>query len=206
MPAMDLKKTHKDLYNPSQKEPSLVKVPDFPYLMVDGMGDPNTSAAFREAIELLYGLSYTLKFQLKKEGKDYTVMPLEGLFCADDPSAFMEDRRGEWKWTLMIMQPKEVTKSRLAEAETELAEKRKLSTPLPVRLQTLSEGLSVQIMHIGPYAKEGPTIAGLHRFMTDGGYTFNGMHHEIYLSDPKRTAQAKMRTVIRQPVKKAGGR
>jgi hypothetical protein len=174
--------------------------------MVDGKGDPNTSAAFREAIEVLYGLSYTLKFQLKKSGKDYTVMPLEGLFCADDPSAFLKDRKGEWKWTLMIMQPREVTKDRLQTAEAELAEKRKLTRPLPARLQTLSEGLSVQIMYIGPYAEEGPTIAALHAFMTDGGYTFNGVHHEIYLSDPKRTAPQKMRTVIRQPVKKAAGR
>lgn len=204
MPAVDLKKTYKGLYNPSRKEPALVKVPDFQYLMVDGKGDPNTSAAFREAIELLYGLSYTLKFQLKKEGKDHTVMPLEGLFCADDPAAFKDSaRKGEWKWTLMILQPKEVTKSRLQSAAADLAEKRKLSLPLPVRLETLSEGQSVQIMHVGPYAKEGPTIAAVHKFMEDGGYTFNGMHHEIYLSDPKRTAAAKMRTVIRQPVKKA---
>jgi hypothetical protein len=202
MPALDMKKTYKELYNPSRKEPALVKVPDFQYLMVDGKGDPNTSAAFREAVELLYGLSYTLKFQLKKAGKDYTVMPLEGLFCSDDPSAFTEGRKGEWKWTLMIMQPKEVTKSRLQAAEDEVAEKRKLSGPLPVRLQTLSDGLSVQIMHIGPYAEEGPTIARVHKFMTDSGCTFNGIHHEIYLSDPRRTAPEKMRTVIRQPVKK----
>jgi hypothetical protein len=170
--------------------------------MADGQGDPGTSAEFRESVELLYGLSYSLKFALKKDGKDYTVMPLEGLFSADDPSAFVEERREEWKWTLMILQPMEVSVKRLAAAESELVRKRKLSAPLPVRLQTLSEGLCVHTMHIGPYAKEGPTIKMLHKYMEEGGYAFNGIHHEIYLSDPRRVEADKMRTVIRQPVMK----
>jgi hypothetical protein len=200
MPATDMKKTYRNLYAAVKKDPGFVTAPDLPYLMIDGEGDPITSAAFREGIEALYGLSYTLKFQLKKEGKDYTVMPLEGLFCAEDMTAFKEGRRNEWRWTLMIMQPKEVTEKRLALAEADLQKKRKLASPLPVRLEILREGLCAHVLHIGPYAEEGPTIERLHRFIEEEGCRFNGIHHEIYLSDPKRTPPAKMRTIIRQPV------
>jgi hypothetical protein len=204
MAAIDMKKIHKELFAPKAKEPALVQVPDFTYLMADGEGDPNIAPAFREAVELLYGLSYTMKFALKKLGKDYTVMPLEGLFWADDPSAFTQGRKHEWKWTMAIVQPKEADEKVLEAAEEALAEKRRLSRPLPVRLAVLREGTCAHIMHIGPYKDEGPNIATLHRFIDDEGYVFNGLHHEIYLSDPRRVKPQAMRTVIRQPVKRKG--
>jgi hypothetical protein len=130
-------------------------------------------------------------------------MPLEGLFWADDPSAFREERRNEWRWTMLIVQPREITAKDLAAAEAELAEKRRLAMPLPVRLEALSEGLCVQILHKGPYNEEGPTIAALHGFMESQGYAFNGKHHEVYLSDPKRVKPEAIRTIIRQPVMKS---
>jgi hypothetical protein len=200
MAAVDMKKSLRDLYLAVPREPVLVKVPALSYLMVDGKGDPNTSKDFQEAIQALYGLAYTLKFQLKKVGVENVVMPLEGLFHADDPSVFLQGKKTEWQWTLMILQPKQVTAKRLAEARKELVEKRKLSSLPDVRLQKLSEGLCVQVLHIGPYAAERPTIERLHAFMRESGYGFAGAHHEIYISDPNRTAPQKLKTVIRQPV------
>ncbi len=202
MPAIDLKKSLRELYGATSRKPVLVKVPDLPCLMADGKGDPSTSADFREIINLLYGLSYTLKFQLKKIGKDYTVMPLEGLFCAEDMSAYEEGRRNEWQWTLLMVQPKEVTARRLEEVKEELARKKKISGPIPVRLGKLSEGLCAQVMHIGPYSEEGPTIERLHRFIEENGCAFAGKHHEIYIGYPNRCAPQRLRTIIRQPVRK----
>ncbi len=204
MAAIDMKKTLRELYAPKRNAACVVQAPEAKYLMADGEGDPDTAPAFREAVEMLYGLSYAMKFALKKMGKNYTVMPLEGLFRADDPSAFIDGRKNEWKWTMMIMQPPEIGLGELKAAEAELAEKRRLILPLPVRLEPFSEGLCVQVLHIGPYRDEGPTIAGLHGFMRERGYGFRGMHHEIYLSDPKRTKPESMRTIIRQPVRETG--
>jgi hypothetical protein len=194
MAAIDIKKV--------PREPTLVKVPSLTYLMVDGKGDPNVSEDFREAIQALYGLSYTLKFQLKKEGVEHVVGPLEGLFHAKDPSVFLTGKKKEWEWTLMILQPKEVTAKRLAAARGDLMRKKKLASLPDVRLAKLAEGLCAQVLHIGPYAAEGPTIQGLHRFMEESGCTFAGAHHEIYLSDPGRTAPERLKTIIRQPVRR----
>ncbi len=202
MAVIDPKKVHRELYLSVPREPTLVKVPSLSYLMVDGEGDPNVSADFREAIQALYGLSYTLKFQLKAEGVEHVVAPLEGLFHAEDPSVFLKGKKKEWEWTLMILQPKEVTAKRLAAARTELMRKKKLASMPNVRLSKLAEGLCAQVLHIGPYAAEGPTIRGLHRFIEESGCAFAGAHHEIYLSDPGRVAPQKMKTIIRQPVRK----
>lgn len=206
MAVIDLKKVHRELYLSVPREPTLVKVPPLSYLMVDGKGDPNVSADFREAIQALYGLSYTLKFQLKTEGVEYVVGPTEGLFHAKDPSVFLEGRKKEWQWTLMILQPKEVTAKRLAAARGELMRKKKLASMPDVRLAKLAEGLCAQVLHIGPYAAEGPTIRGLHRFIDESGCAFAGSHHEIYLSDPGRVDPRKMKTIIRQPVRRISRR
>jgi len=202
MAAIDIKKTHRELYLAVPREPTLVKVPSFSYLMVDGKGDPNVSQDFREAIQTLYGLSYTLKFQLKKEGVEHVVGPLEGLFHAKDPSVFLTGKKKEWEWTLMILQPKEVTAKRLSAARAELMKKKKLTTLPDVRLAKLAEGLCAQVLHIGPYAAEVPTIEGLHSFISENGCAFAGPHHEIYLSNPGRVAPQKMKTIIRQPVRR----
>jgi len=202
MPAVDMKKTLKELYLAVPREPCLVKVPACQYLVVDGKGDPNTSKDFSAAIQALYGLSYTLKFMLKGEGVEFVVMPLEGLFHADNPEVFLKGNKKAWRWTLMILQPRGVTQKRLAAARGELMKKKGLSSLPDVRLEKFSEGLCVQVLHIGPYAAEKPTIEGLHAFMKAKGLDFAGAHHEIYISDPNRTAPAKMQTVIRQPVRK----
>jgi len=185
------------------REPVLVSVPALKYLMVDGQGDPSTSQDFRDAIGALYGLAYTMKFMLKARGVTESVpMPLEGLFWADDMNAFMKARRGEWKWTLMLLQPSAVDAKLLAAARAALVRKKK-NVRVPVRLRRFAEGLCAQVLHLGPYAAERPTIAGLHRFIEAQGYALAGRHHEIYISQPGRGDPAKMKTVIRQPVRKA---
>jgi hypothetical protein len=189
------------------RQPVLVKVPSLKFLMVDGQGDPAKSPDFRDAIGALYGLAYTMKFMLKARGVTEAVpMPLEGLFWADDMSAFMKARRGEWRWTLMLLQPAAVDAKLVKEARAELLRKKKGAKLPPVRLRRFAEGTCAQVLHLGPYAEERPTIAGLHRFIEESGYALTGKHHEIYLSQPGRGDPAKMKTVIRQPVRKAPGK
>lgn len=174
------------------------------FLMVDGVGNPNTSHEYRQAIEALYGMAYALKFLLKKEqGVEYAVMPLEGLWWTPDMREFSADNKENWLWTMMIMQPDEVT-AQLFERAREQVRRKKPSPALEkMRLQRFHEGTVAQVMHIGPYAAEGPTIARLHAAIREQEYTFDGgaqKHHEIYLSDTRRTAPEKIRTVVRQPV------
>jgi hypothetical protein len=200
----DLWAEHREIYSPSAKEPQLVKVPPLAYLLVDGKGDPNTAPAFVEGIGALYGLAYTLKFALKKaKGLDFRVMPLSGLFRADDPSVFLESKKHEWKWTLMIPIPSGIGAADFKKAQGEAMAKKNASPALAlVRRETVREGLCAQILHKGPYAAEKPTIEKLHAFIREKGLTFAGPHHEIYISDPNRTAPEKMKTILRQPVRK----
>ena len=202
---IDLWTEHKKLFSPKAGRPELVRVPPLTYLMVDGVGDPNTCADFRDAIRALYTLSYTLKFGLKKQkGLDFRVMPLSGRFHAEDPRVFLEGRKQEWKWTLMLALPSVVTAADLKKARTEAQAKKNASPALPlVRREVLREGLCAQVLHLGPYAAEKPTIEALHAFIAEKGLSFAGNHHEIYISDPNRTAPAKLKTIVRQPVKKA---
>jgi len=203
MNKVDLKKTLKHLYNPSTREVSVVDVPPMNFLMIDGAGDPNVSPEYQQAIEALYSLSYTLKFMVKKSaGVNYVVMPLEGLWWTDDPGQFSMTNKDAWKWTAMIMQPEHVTPELFEEALAEVRQKKDLPALDRVKFEAYHEGLSAQIMHIGPYAAEEPTIARLHHFIRDNGYEPNGKHHEIYLSDPRRTAPEKLKTVLRQPIRK----
>jgi len=203
MGKVDLKKDLKHLYNPSAKEVSVVDVPPMNFLMIDGAGDPNVSPEYQQAMETLFSLSYALKFRVKEsKGIDYVVMPLEGLWWTDDPSQFSMTNKDIWKWTAMIMQPDYVTPELFEEVLAEIRRKKNLPALDRVRFEAYHEGLSVQIMHIGPYAAEEPTIARLHRFLRENGYDFNGKHHEIYLSDPRRTVPEKLKTVLRQPIRK----
>jgi len=203
MKKMDLKKDLKDLYSPSPKDAELVRVPRFNYIMIDGSGDPNTSQEFQEAVQALYVVAYTLKFMIKKEKKvDYPVMALEGLWWADDMEVFMIGTRSDWKWTLMILQPKVVTKALFKKAVKAAIQKKGLAALEKLRLESMDEGLSVQIMHFGTYAEEGPTIQRLHAFARERFFELKGKHHEIYMSDPRKVSAEKRRTVIRQPVQK----
>ena len=200
MEKIDFKKELKHLYNPSAKEVVIVDVPIMNFLMIDGIGEPNTSQDYKDAIEALYALSYSLKFMIKnwKIAIDYGVMPLEGFWWTDDMTDFNVGNKDIWKWTAMIMQPEYVTKELFGEALGQVAKKKNPAALPKVRFENFHEGLSAQIMHIGPYSAEGPTIEKIHGFINEKGYKLNGKHHEIYLSDPRKTAPEKMKTVIRQ--------
>jgi len=203
MKKIDLRKELKELYSPSPKEVEVVRIPKFQYLMIDGSGDPNVSPEFQEAVRALYTAAYTLKFMIKKEkGIDYPVMALEGLWWADDMNSFVTGDKESWKWTLMILQPKVVTKSLFSKGIRLAVEKKGLAALERIRLESLDEGLCVQIMHIGTYAQEGPTIQKLHSFAKERSLELRGKHHEIYLSDPRKAKPEKMKTIVRQPVQR----
>jgi hypothetical protein len=185
MEKIDLRKQFKDLYSPSRKEFSFVTVPPLQYLCIDGKGNPNTSETYQQVISTLYGLSFTLKFALKKsQGLDYTVMGLEGLW-----------------WTMLMMQPDFITPAHFEEARRQLIAKGKGPLADQTRLERIDEGLCAQILYIGAYDDEPPTIADMHAFIHEHGYELTGKHHEIYLSDARRVAPEKNRTILRQPVK-----
>lgn len=204
MDAMDWKKDHKDLYFPPAN-PRLVDVPAMSFCMIDGHGDPNTSPAYQAAVEALFSLSYTLKFALKKAGVvEYAVYPLEGLWWADDPSVFARADKSQWDWTMMIAQPAAVTDEWLERARADAARKKDLPALSLIRLETFHEGLCVQMMHTGPFSAEGPNIARLQDFINQQGCAMSGKHHEIYLSDARRVAPEKMKTILRQPCQRAG--
>lgn len=202
MEKINYKKELKYLYNSSSKKVKIVEVPQMNFLMVNGEGDPNTSQSFSDAIEALYPVSYTLKFMVKngETGIDYGVLPLEALWWSDDMSAFSTGNKDAWKWTLMMMQPElitqQMTKAAMAEVERK---KNPVSLPL-VRFEAFKEGKSAQILHIGPFSEEGPTIENVHSFIKENGSHRVGKHHEIYLSDMRRSAPNNWKTIVRQPM------
>ncbi|MEE6286329.1 GyrI-like domain-containing protein [Georgenia sp. MJ173] len=190
---VDLKK-ELDSFRAKQGELRIITVPDRRYLMVDGEGDPNTSPAFTAAIEALYPVAYRLKFASKRElGRDYVVPPLEGLWWAEDMASFTTARdKAQWSWTLMIMVPdwieEAITVASIGEAGA-------------VRLATLSEGQCVQTLHVGSFDDEAPVLERMHHeFIPGNGLRMVGRHHEIYLSDFRRVAPERRRTILRQPV------
>ncbi len=200
MPPVDLKKTHRSAYTAPAQAPSLVSVPDLDYLMIDGQGDPG-GPRFAAAMGTLFPVAYGLKFLLKKRGHDYTVMPLEGLWWMGDNTSFDYLDREAWCWTAMIAVPDEVTPEDLATVLAELERKGKeLPAREALRLERLHEGQAAQIMHIGPYATEVPTVERLHAFIAAEGMRMAGKHHEIYLGDARRSAPEKLKTIIRYPV------
>jgi hypothetical protein len=198
---IDYKRELHDLYAP-RAEPSIVTAPELAYVMIDGHGDPNTTAEYGEAIAALYAVAYSAKFAVKGtlDGIDYGVMPLEGLWWMPDMTKFTTEDKSAWDWTLMIMQPDQVTAEVFEAARAKAAKKKSLAAISKVRLEGLAEGLVAQITHIGPYSAEGPTIQRLHAFIAERGYQLRGKHHEIYLSDPRRTDPEKLKTILRQPV------
>lgn len=202
MSNLDMKKTLKHLYKPSAKEVGVVDIEPMPYLMIDGQGSPATQL-YADSVKALYTLAYGIRGLCKAEDKTFTVMPLEGLWVIEgqesddfDPYNFDKDK---FIWTLLILQPEFVTAEKYEEAR-ELA--RKKSDPVrldDVRFEMYHEGDSVQIMHIGSYDDEAPTVAKLHQHITDNGWELGKRHHEIYLSDPRKVAPEKLKTIIRQP-------
>jgi hypothetical protein len=202
MDKIDFKKQYKHLYQPPSN-PVIVDVPPLNYLMIDGKGDPNTSQDARDAIETLFPVSYALKFKVKKEkGIDYSVMPLEGLWWTNDMSMFTIDNKNIWNFTYMIMQPEYSEEESVNKVVHEITGKKNLTAIGKIRFITLYEGPSAQIMYTGPFSEEGPAIKKLHTLIGERGGSFDGTkqkHHEIYLSDYRKTASEKLRTVIRQP-------
>jgi hypothetical protein len=199
MGKIDFKKELKHLYNASPQEVVVVAVPEMNFLMVDGEGAPGNQA-YQAAVEALFSLSYTLKFMVKKgQGVDYGVMPLEGLWWAEDMTQFSVDKKDEWLWTMMMMQPEVVTEALFAEAVAQVKKKKNPAALSQVRFEPFREGRAAQIMHIGPFSEEGPTVARLHTFIDERG-GLRGKHHEIYLSDIRKADPQKWRTVIRQPM------
>ena len=201
MEAVDLKKELKPLYQPSAKEVVVVDVPAMNFLMVDGQGDPNASQPFPDAIEALFSVAYTVKFMIKKGALaiDYGVMPLEGLWWADDMTKFSQEDKSNWKWTVMIMQPSFVTREIIEDAIVEVKKKKNPSSLSSVRFETFSEGRCAQIMHIGPFSEEGPTSLKVHQFIDTVSHR-RGKHHEIYMSDIRRAHPSKWKTIVRQPM------
>lgn len=204
MQKIDFKKELKKFYNPPDDVVTAVDVPSMNFCMVDGKGDPNTSSESRNAIEALYAVSYALKFMIKKGeiAIDYGVMPLEGLWWSDDMSTFSVEDKSNWKFTYMIMQPSFVTEEMAALAIIEVGKKKKLNALSKVRFQCFEEGKAAQIMYVGPFSEEKPAVEKIHAFIREHGYAFNGLkekHHEIYLSDIRKAAPSKWKTVIRQP-------
>ena len=203
MTKIDFKKTLKHLYNPPKRFIT-VDVPEMQFLMVDGHGDPNTTQNYKDAIEALYAVAYKIKFMSKKGmEKDYTVPPLEGLWWAEDMETFITRDKSQWDWTMMIMTPDWISAEFFADAVGQVRKAKDPAALDKVRLERYHEGLSVQIMHIGSYDDEGPVLSQMHSdFIPNNGYMENGKHHEIYLSDPRRVAPEKLKTVLRQPINK----
>jgi hypothetical protein len=205
MQKIDLKKDLKHVYQASACDVVQVDVPTFRFLMLDGAGDPNTSPDYAHAIEALFSVAYTAKFMLKKgpQQLDYAVMPLEGLWWADDMSAFATGDKASWKWTMMIMQPSCVADEVIEAAIAEVRRKKALPALDRLRVADFHEGLCAQVLHVGPFSDEGPSIERLHAFI-DARSGRTGKHHEIYLSDIRRAAPQNWKTIIRQPMQLRG--
>lgn len=201
MDTYDIKKAFPTLYAPKPGDFHVVEVPELSFLMTDGHGDPNVTPAYAEAVEALFSLSYAVRAIAKSElGRVHTVGPLEGLWSAEDPRAFVAGDKSVWDWTMMISQPAWITPE-IIESAMKKAKKKALAALERVRFAPHTEGASVQVLHVGSYDSEAPVLARLHdEYLPEHGLTFNGKHHEVYLTDPRRTEPAKLRTILRQPV------
>jgi len=183
--------------------PQLVRVPPLTFLCIDGYGNPNTSPAYAGAVQALYSLSYAAKSAVRKAGGPVLqVSFLKGLWWSPDPNVFLTGVASDWEWTLMVRQPEAFTRELCARLIDEVAGKKSVPVTRRLRLVSFEEGAAAQVLHVGPYATEAPTIKQLHEFIHDRGFRFDGhrdKHHEIYLSDPRRSAPERLRTIIRQP-------
>jgi hypothetical protein len=208
MEKLDLRKQYKHLYKPRHNKVSVVDVPALKFVCLDGAIEPGkspgTSPSFKAATETMYAISYTLKFMSKQREEnpiDYAVMALEALWWIED-GEFDITNPSNWLWTTMIMQPDHIT-DEMFQAGVEQVRKKKPHLVLnQLRFETFHEGLSMQIMHIGPYANEPATLKKMDTFARDSGYIACGKHHEIYLGDPRRTKPENLKTVLRHPVEK----
>ena len=200
---LDYTRILKTLYSASLKTPVIIDVPPMNFLLIDGKGNPNNSPAYQEAVSALYTLAYTLKFTIKKSRAiDYKVLPLEGLWWVTDMTRFSVDDKENWQWRMMIMQPDLITETIFSEVYSTVIKSKKIPLHLKIRFESYMEGCCAQIMHLGPYSEEKPTIERLHAYAHNNGYRLDGNHHEIYLGNPQKTAPQRLKTIIRQPVQK----
>ncbi|MEV1119525.1 GyrI-like domain-containing protein [Actinosynnema sp. NPDC049800] len=198
----DVKRELKQLYAPKNTDWALVDVPEQQFIAVDGRGDPNTSAEYADAVQALYSVAYTIKFASKREGRDLVVAPLEGLWWADDPAVFTARAKDSWHWRMLISQPDWITEEAIEDAKRVGSAKKELPAVDGLRREVLHEGTSAQVLHIGSYDDEGPVLARLHdEWLQANGLRMTGLHHEVYVGDPRKTAPEKLRTVLRQPVR-----
>ena len=194
------------IYTQPKKKISLVDAPPLNFLMINGTGDPNDNPDYSEAVSALYSVAYKLKFAIKKgpQAIDYKVMPLEGLWWAEDMTLFTLENRSNWHWSMMIMQPEYITEDLFRTTVTSMREMKELPKLDDLRFETYHEGISMQIFHLGPYGEgERETINKLHTYIETEGYQRVGKHHEIYFNSPLRTASENLKTIIRQPVETA---
>jgi hypothetical protein len=203
MDKTNFKKDLAGLYNPKNTDWQLVKVPAMSFLMIDGKGNPNTAKEYSDAVEALYSVAYAIKLASRKTlGRDYVVPPLEGLWSADDPATFTNADKDKYQWTMMIMQPDWITQTMVSRAIDAVKVKKQPPALSKVRFDHYNEGAAVQLLHVGSYDEEAPKLKRLHEeYMPEHDLTFNGRHHEIYLSDPRKTTPSKLKTILRQPVK-----
>lgn len=206
MTRYDIKRELKQCYAPRNRDWALVDVPAQRFIAVDGSGDPNTSAAYARAVEALYTVAYTIKFASKRTlDRDFVVGPLEGLWWSDRPEVFTARDKDAWQWRMLISQPDWITEDFIDDAKQTALAKKGLPAIADVRYEPMHEGLCAQVLHIGPYDDEGPILAELHgEYLAANNLRMTGHHHEVYLGDPRRSAPAELRTVLRQPVERAG--
>jgi len=196
---VDFKNVYEQLYT-AHRRPVMVDVPELPFLMADGAGDPG-AAGYRATVQALYGVAYAIRFGLKHDyGLEYPVMPLQGRWWARDGREVIAADRSSWLWTMLILQPPQVTEALVAQASAKVRRGKAAAAVEGVRLDHLAEGRCAQVLHTGPYREESPTIERLRAFIRAQGCVVAGRHHEVYLSDPSRTAPEKLKTIIRYPV------
>jgi len=200
MEKIDLKKQYKAFYS-AKAEPKIVEVPELKYIAFDGEGNPG-SKDFEEAMGVLYGLAYTIKFMCKADDRDFTVMPLEGTWWSENIDDFVNGNKDNWKWTVMIAVPEFVTEELFEKGRASLSAKKDVPQLERGYLSNFNDGLAAQLMHIGPYSEETENIQKLHRFVEEQGYKLVKKHREIYISSPQRTAPEKLKTIIRHPIEK----
>jgi hypothetical protein len=205
MQTLDLIKQYQSLYLQPKNSVSIVEVPKFNFLRIDGKGNPNNNPDYSDALGALYSVAYTLKFAVKKGPLqvDYKVMPLEGLWWTEDMSEFTLNDRGNWLWRMMIMLPDLITAEMVRHSIEEARKKKNPPRLNDVMFESFEEGLAAQVFHLGPYGEaERPSVEKLHSFIKDNGYTLRAKHHEIYFNSPLRTDPSRLKTIIRQPIEK----
>lgn len=201
MEKTDLKKTNKIAFS-GKKSPQIVEIPPMKYVTFTGKGNPNTSVEFENAMGVLYGMAYTIKFARKEENRDFVVAPLEGQWWSEDMNDFAEGNKDNWLWKVMIALPDYITENDFIEAKAKLDKKKNPPMLERAELEIIEDGLSVQVLYMGPYAEEEATISAMHHFAEEQGYKLRSKHREVYLSNPQRTAPEKLKTIIRHPVEK----